>query len=154
MPKFKVPMKWDLFTMEEVEAKDRNAAEHMAGMDIERPRADPSTWRIEKRIDGIDWMEMDKMYPVPEPPDPMDGWGCLYEPDGYNGGYWTKQVGEYSVSVIGDTGPIEVGMGFTKYGWKISSESLPYMLESKVSFVDIEKCRDNALETLNNLKKS
>lgn len=153
MPKFRVPMRWDLHTVEEIEAKDPHSAEHWASMNLERPQADPSTWRVEKRIDGVDWMEMEKLYPTPEPPDPMDGWECLSKPDGYNGGCWEKKVDGYVLHVIGDTGPIDVGMGITTYTWNIRGDALPYDITSKNTFHDKVECRDGVLEALENLKK-
>jgi len=149
--KFKVPMKWDLSTIEEVEADTPHEAESKARIEIDTPRADPSTWKVEKRIDGVNWQKMEEMYPTPEPPDPMEGWECLMEPGAYEGGLWNIRVGDYEVRLIGDDGPIEVGMGITTYTWKISSILLPYDLESKESYHDRDKCRDDALEAVKSL---
>jgi len=153
MPEFKVPMRWDLQTMEVVEAKDRFAAEEFASRSIEKPSADPSTWDIKKRIDGVDWQKMEKMYPIPREPQPMDDWECLKEPGAYEGGYWKIDKGDYVVNVIGDDGPIDVGMSFATYTWKVSSDSLPYDIESKITYNNITECRDAALEALEKIKK-
>ena len=151
MPVFDIPMKWDLRTIERVEAKDPNSAEHLASMHLNAPQSDPRTWRIEKRIDAVDFEKMNEMYPIPVPPDPMEGWTCLREPGPYEGGLWELEKDGYTIVVIGDDGPIDVGMGMTTYTWKISGKSLPYDLQSKHTFHNKMECRDAVLEAVSKL---
>ena len=155
MQDFDIPMVWDLYTVERIRAETVFEAERVAfqmALGATGPKSDPSTWRIEGRFDAVNVQEMKERYPSPKPFDPMEDWTCDKKPGAYEGGYWRKTVGPFELHVIGDDGPIDVGMSFTTYRWMIVPDSLDFNVSSKRSYNDKEECRDECLEMLENLK--
>ena len=153
MKEYDVPMRWELHTVEKIQATDRLSAE-MKAMDFGmagQPASDPRTWRIEGRIDSVDSKAMDEAYPFPVPPDPMDGWDCVRKPDSYAAGHWTKVVGDYKLHLIGIDAPMTIGMSFPTYKWKIVSDKLDFDVASKSDFDDKVVCRDACLEMMKKL---
>lgn len=102
----------------------------------------------------MDWQKMEEMYPIPPEPDPMEGWKCICKPGAYEGGLWNIEEDGYIVHLVGDDGPIDVGMSFPTYTWRISSDKLPYAMESKQKFNDRDECRDEALKALRDIKRN
>lgn len=142
--KFRIPCEWRLKTIEEIEAPDLLKAQDKAAM-LTRP-ATLDGAEIETIIGVVDFQRCHEMYPIPKPPDPMEGWKCEVEPGPYEGGLWTKKVSGCKVSVIGDSGPIDVGFTFPTYGWRIEASWLPADMTSKGSYREIEDARDDALK--------
>jgi hypothetical protein len=141
--KFKIPCEWRLKTIEEVEARDLMAAQDKVAI-LRRPKSMVGA-KIEPVIGVVDFQELERMYPTPEPPNPMIGWECIRGPGSYEGGMWEKKVCGCTVIVSGDTGPIEVGMGWTTYHWRVSKDGEDNDLSSKIAYNQIEMARDAAL---------
>ena len=142
--KFKMPCEWKLRTIEEVEARTLVEAERKV-TSLMKPKTLKGA-KIEPAIGVVDWKELQRMYPFPKPMDPMTGWKVLSTPDPYKGGQWEKSVYGCKVTVTGDPGPIEVGMGFTTYTWSVTKPGIDGDFTSKDSFHRIEEARDAGLK--------
>ena len=153
MMKFKVPVELNIEVDVEVEADSMHEACDVASA-LEMSSIDLTNAR--PRGIGIVMVSQEffsKAMKEIEPPDPMEAWDCLREPGPYEGGLWEKKVDEYVLVVIGDDGPIDVGMSFPTYTWKIRADRLPYDIESKKEYRDKVECKDDALKALDKVRK-
>lgn len=136
--------------MEEIEAKDAFDAETKA-CHLQCPKTLDGC-EIIPSIGVVDFKEMKRLYPPPKVKDPMEGWKCLCEPDGYRGGQWRIIKNGCMIDVFGDMGEIEVGPGFPRYGWQIDSPRLVGTVASRTVYNSIEEARDTALKAVEQMK--
>lgn len=148
---FEIPCIWKLRTVEKIEADSQEEAEYKAAL-LSQPET-LARCRIEPEIGVVDFMEQERRNPTKKPPDPMEGWKCQQEPGPYEGGIWTRVEHGCQIMVIGDTGPIDVGMGLTTYGWRIARDGEEKGLCSMKPYVHIENARDTALKAAKEWKR-
>jgi hypothetical protein len=132
-------------TVEKIEAKNLVCAQDKAFL-LTKPKTLEGC-EIEEPIGGgLDWKAFNKMYPQKPMVDPMEGWKRMRDPGPYSGGQWEGIVYGCKITITGDTGPIEVGMGSTTYCWNVSKPGSDADLISNKNFDKIEEARDAGLK--------
>jgi hypothetical protein len=148
--KFKIPCKWTVRTVEEVEARTLEEAESKT-MDLPGPKTLDGA-EITSTLFPVDMERMEEMHPWKKPTDPMKGWKKTAD-DTFNK-CWEKRFGDARVKVWAHGDPEDgVGPWFPEYLWTIEKDSEDFSMTSKECFCVPEEAAESAKEMVKKLKK-
>jgi hypothetical protein len=147
--KFRIPCKWTVRTVEEVEARSLHEAETKA-LALGKPSTLVGAEVDEDELFPVDMARMRKMHPVPEPPDPMKGWKHTWD-DGYNQVY-ERRYGKDLVTVGARLDGETIGPAFFQYSWTITRGADDFSVTSKKCFGRPEEAAVEAEKALGKMR--